>query len=212
MNIFKKIFYRFSHFPLTALVILLFSMQAIFAQSSTSLRGQISDLNGASISGATVVLSETATNISRTAVAKDDGSFVFEQLRPGIYDLRVEKTDFRPFEQKNIELLIATPTTLSIELQAGNINETVTVEADAASVLNRQDATIGTTFTEREVKELPFLARNPVTALTLQPGVVFTGESDTDLLAQGSNRNLDDREGVINGIRGNQTSVAIDGT
>lgn len=183
----------------------------VFAQSATSLRGSVSDANGAIVSGATVVLTEAETTNSRTVVGNEDGSFAFEQLRPGIYNVRVEKAGFRLYEQNGISLLIATPTTLRIELQAGNISEIVTVESEAASTLNRQDATVGTTFTEREVKELPFLARNPVTALTLQPGVVFTGESDTDLLAQGSNRDLDDREGVINGVRGNQTSVAIDG-
>ncbi len=211
MNILKRLFSSFYIFRLVSLTMLLISTTMVFAQSSTTLRGTVRDTNGAGVSGATIVLTETATNVSRTAAANNAGGFAYEQLRPGIYSVRVEKTNFRPFEQKNIELLIATPTTLAITLEAGNINESVTVESDAASTLNRQDATVGTTFTEREVKELPFLARNPVTALTLQPGVVFTGESDTDLLAQGSNRDLDDREGVINGIRGNQTSVAIDG-
>jgi hypothetical protein len=33
--------------------------------------------------------------------------------------------------------------------------------------------------------------------LTLQPGVVFTGSSDTDLLSMGSTQSLDPREGVV---------------
>ncbi len=211
MNTLKKLFGRFHNSLLAGLVIIFFGAQAVFSQNSASLRGTVSDANGAIVSGATVVLTEAETTNSRTIVGSEDGSFAFEQIRPGTYNLRVEKAGFRLYEQNGISLLVATPTTLRIELAAGNISETVTVESGAASTLNRQDATVGTTFTEREVKELPFLARNPITALTLQPGVVFTGESDTDLLAQGSNRDLDDREGVINGIRGNQTSVAIDG-
>lgn len=193
------------------ITLLVFGAATLRAQNSAALRGTISDANGASVAGAAIVLTETEASRSRTVTANESGAFAFEQLRPGIYRLRVEKSGFRPFEQNNIALLVATPINLKIQLEAGTVSETVIVESDAVSTLNRQDATIGTTFTEREVKELPFLARNPVTALTLQPGVVFTGESDTDLLQQGSNRDLDDREGVINGVRGNQTSVAIDG-
>lgn len=202
---------KFSHIFTLAALILILNVTNIFGQNTTSLRGSVRDSNGAAVAGATVVLTELQTAVSRSATANEDGNFSFEQLRPSLYVVRIEKEGFRPFEQKNVELLVATPTNLNIELQAGNVNETVTVENESASIINNQDATIGTTFTEREVKELPFLARNPVTALTLQPGVVFTGESDTDLLSQGSNRDLDDREGVINGVRGNQTSVAIDG-
>ena len=61
------------------------------------------------------------------------------------------------------------------------------------------------------MQDLPILARNIINLLTLQPGVVFTGMSDTDKLSMGSIATLDTREGVVDGIRGNQTDVTLDG-
>ncbi len=107
---------------------------------------------------------------------------------------------------------MATPATLNLRLEVGQVTEQINVEADLAPTLNTFDATVGHPFVEREVKSLPFLARNPVNLLTLRPGVVFTGESDTDLLFQGSIARLDKREGAVNGVRGNQTNITVDGT
>src|SRR6266478_7795625 len=81
----------------------------------------------------------------------------------------------------------------------------------AAPTLNTEDASVGNAFAEDQVKSLPFLARNVVNLLTLQPGVVFTGQSDTDRLSQGSISTLDPREGSVDGVRGNQTNITVDG-
>jgi hypothetical protein len=118
---------------------------------------------------------------------------------------------FRTFVHEGLRLLVATPARLDIELQVGPLTEEVTVRATAVSTLNTEDASGGNPFVETEVLRLPFVARNPVSLLTLQPGVVFTGESDTDQLFMGSVERLDDREGTVNGVRGNQSNVTVDG-
>ena len=56
-----------------------------------------------------------------------------------------------------------------------------------------------------QVNSLPVVARIPTTLLSLQPGVVFSGESN---LEDGI---LDPREGAVNGSRGDQTSITLDG-
>lgn len=106
---------------------------------------------------------------------------------------------------------MATATRLDIKLQLGAVAEQITVRAAKISTINTVDATVGNPFGEELVKSLPFSARNPMNLLTLQPGVVFTGESDTDLLFQGSIQQLDHREGAVNGIRGNQSNITVDG-
>jgi len=50
-----------------------------------------------------------------------------------------------------------------------------------------------------------------VNLLSLQPGVVFTGATDTDTLALGSTAKMDNREGVVNGVRGNESNITVDG-
>ncbi len=121
------------------------------------------------------------------------------------------KEGFKTFIQAKVSVLVATPTLLDARLELGSVSQQVIVESAAAPTINTQDATVGNTFNEQEVKDLPILARNVVNLLTLQPGVVFTGMSDTDKLNMGSIATMDTREGVVDGIRGNQTDVTLDG-
>lgn len=183
----------------------------IRAQEATSLKGAVTDPAGQAVAGATITLTDPASGVSRIAVTKADGLYQFSQLRPGAYALRIEMTGFKATVYDRVQLLVATPATLNLQLEVGQVTEQVNVEAGVTPTLNTFDATVGHPIVEREVKSLPFLARNPVNLLTLQPGVVFTGESDTDLLFQGSIARLDKREGAVNGVRGNQTNITVDG-
>lgn len=183
---------------------------ALRAQNVGSLRGQVSDPAGASVIGAKVTATDASSGVTRTMVTGNDGGYNFEQLSPGTYRLEVLKDGFKGFVTSKVTVLVATPTTLDVHLELGSVTQRVIVES-AALALNTQDATVGNAIGEQEVKDLPFLARNVVNLLTLQPGVVFTGQSDTDRLSMGSIATLDAREGSVNGMRGNQTNITVDG-
>lgn len=194
------------------LILLLLSIfLPVTAQQFTSLSGVVKDESGAAISNATVTVTDTMTNASRKLTTTGTGAYQFRQLQPGRYALRVESSGFKTFVRERVELLVASPAAIDVTLQPGAISEQVVITEQTTPTINAQDASVGNPFNERAIKNLPILARNPVTLLTLQPGVVFTGESDTDRLQQGANKNLDDREGFVNGLRANQTNVTIDG-
>jgi hypothetical protein len=192
---------------LTALVLL--GGVAVGQDLSSSLRGLVTDPSGAVIAGATATLSDPQTKFSRVAVTDGAGFYQFAQVPPGSYVLRLEHSGFLPLVREEVQLLVATPTTLNLSLAVGPVSAEIRVEGTVA--INSVDATHGNAFNEKEVKTLPFLARNPVNLLTLQPGVIFTGESDTDLLFLGSILRLNPREGAVNGIKGNQSNVTVDG-
>jgi hypothetical protein len=180
------------------------------AQNVGSLSGTVTDPSGAAIAGAKVTISDQGSGLSRTVESDKNGEYNFAQLNPGTYKLEVVKDRFRTFIAERVSVLVATPTQVTVKLELGAISEQVIVES-AAPALNTQDASVGNVVDEQEVKSLPFLARNVVNLLTMQPGVVFTGMSDTDRLSMGSVETLDSREGVVNGMRGNQTNVTLDG-
>jgi hypothetical protein len=184
---------------------------SILGQQFTSISGRVRDANGAAISGAKVTLTAADTRASRTVTTDEAGAYQFRQFRPGLYSLKIESAGFKTFEHERVELLVATPATIDVTMQPGAISEQIVISERTSSGVNTQDASAGNPLNERAIKNLPILARNPVTLLTLQPGVVFTGESDTDRLSQGANKNLDDREGFVNGLRANQTNVTVDG-
>ena len=193
-------------------LVLLFTTAGITtrAQTFTSVTGSVLDPTGAAIAGAEVTISNEGTGTKRIATSGAYGTYQFSQVAAGQYTLTAEAKGFKQAIREHVGVLVATPTRIDVTLQIGETNQSVTVAAEAQMV-NTQDASVGSAFQQDQIIQLPFAARNPVNLLTLQPGVVFTGSSDTDLLSMGSTQDLDPREGVVNGVRGNQSYVSLDG-
>jgi hypothetical protein len=192
---------------LSAIAILacLFVTSGGFAQTgTTSLRGTILDNSGAVITGATVTLTNSQQGFERTVVTEDTGTYEFLGLTPGVYSLRVEKENFRRHEINKIELQVNTPKTENVTLDIGSSTQTVEVAA-STQVLNTTDASLGTAFNENQIKQLPLDGRNVPDLLTLQAGVVYTGNR-SDI-----NKNTDTRSGAVNGSRSDQSNITLDG-
>ncbi len=177
---------------------------AAWSQATTSLRGTVTDPSGGAVANATVTLKEPATNVERTAKTGAAGDYSFLALPPGKYVLSVQASGFERYEQTNLELLVNSPATANVQLKLGSVNETVAVTAEAP-VLNSVDASIGSAFNEQQVKQIPLEGRNVPDLLTLQAGVVYTGNRP-DL-----NRDYDTRSGAVNGARSDQSNVTLDG-
>jgi len=196
---------------LIGLVIAISVASVAWTQNVGSLQGTVTDPVGGAVGGATAKLTDLASGAVRTAVSDGTGGYSFAQLNPGVYKLEISKDGFKTNVEEKVAIVVATPTKLDVALEIGSVSQQVMVESAAVPQLNTQDATVGNAFNEDQVKSLPFLARNVVNLLTLQPGVVFTGQSDTDRLSQGSISTLDPREGAVDGVRGNQTNITVDG-
>jgi hypothetical protein len=181
------------------------------AQSATAtLSGIVTDPTGANVAKASITLQNTSTGIKRATTTNSDGYFTVPLLPPGNYTLTVEQQGFATITNRDVILNVGDQQTLRVQLKVGQINEAVPIESGATTI-NAVDAARGNAIGEREVKSLPLAARNPLGLLTLQPGVVFTGQSNIDSLFQGAINKLDQREGAVNGVRGNQTNVSVDG-
>jgi hypothetical protein len=198
-------------FAFVSMLLVLACSGTLQAQNVGSLQGTVTDATGAAVAGAKVVATDLSSSVVHSTVSAEDGGYSFSQLAPGDYKVEFSKEGFKTFIQAKVSVLVATPTLLDVRLEVGTITQQVVVESAAAPTINTQDATVGNTIGEKEVKDLPILARNIVNLLTIQPGVVFTGVSDTDKLNMGSIATMDPREGVVDGIRGNQTDVTLDG-
>jgi hypothetical protein len=191
----------------------LFTAGGASAQNTGLLRGDVTDPSGGAVVKATVSATDNATKAAHSTQTDSTGSYSFAQLTPGVYTVKVTVQGFKAYVAEQVNVVVGMPTTLNIQLKLGSVSDQVIVTSPVAPVLNTTDATVGNPFTEKEVKDLPFLARNVINLLTLQPGVVFTGQSDTDLLSTGamSDAILDRREGAVNGMRGTQSNITVDG-
>ena len=197
---------RFGSRVSVMLTVFFVMLQVVSAQTgSTSLRGTVSDASGAALPGASVVLSNEARGFNRTATTGSTGSYEFLQLPPGTYHVTVEMSGFRKVEQKEVALLVDTPSTINFKLDVGSKTEVVEVTAEGA-VVNTTDASIGNAFGEAQVKELPMEGRNVPDLLTLQAGVTYLGNRES--LNEQQN---DTRSGAVNGAHSDQTNITLDG-
>jgi hypothetical protein len=146
-----------------------------FSQSSSLLRGTVSDQQGAVIPGVIVTLSNAGIGFTRASTTSADGQYQFLQIAPGTYRIVAEKMGFRQLTRTDIQLLVNTPTTLDFHMELGTNTETIEVAAEA-SAINTVDASVGNAFSEQQVRELPLETRNVVQLLSLEPGVTTNGE------------------------------------
>jgi len=121
----------------------------VFAQSTTLLRGTVTDPQAAVIAGAKVTLSSDATGFSRSSISGTNGEYQFLQLAPGTYRIVVEVTGFTTLTRTDVQLLVNTPTTLDLRMELGKTTETVNVAAEA-SAINTVDASVGNAFSETQ--------------------------------------------------------------
>ena len=185
-------------------VFFLVTTSALGQTGTTSVRGSVLDKSGAAIVGATVSLDNAGQALHHQTKTSSTGEYEFLGLPPGIYSLTAEMAGFRKWEQKSLQLLVNSPATQNITLEVGTTTETVEVSAQAVT-LNTTDASLGIAFNENQVKQLPLESRNVPDLLSLQAGVVYTGNrSDIDT-------NTDTRSGSVNGARSDQSNITLDG-
>ena len=167
------------------------SSVALAQTGSSSVRGIVTDAQGRTVAGANVILSNEQKNFTRTQTTNSDGLYVFTSVPPGAYLLEIEAAGFRKAQVSQVTAQIETTRNVDVQLEAGNIAETVSVVAGVDAPINTSDATLGNTFEARRITELPLNANNVVGLLSLQPGVT--------------------RAGFVNGGRADQANITLDG-
>ena len=175
-------------------------------ESRGKIMGTVTDPNKAAVPGASVKIIDPARGTSVSLETNSEGLFQAPYLLPGTYQVIIEIAGFKKFIQDNVELRINDTRDLSIVLEVGGTEETVTVTAGAAE-LNTADANLGQTVDQKRLAELPLVHGDPYTLIGLSPGVAHTGSQRLD-------RPFEPTHIVgyaIDGTRGNRSDLLIDG-
>jgi len=188
---------------LLALGLVLSPLSTTAQQGTSAIIGDVTDPQGATVSGATVTASDASSGVSRETKTDGVGQFQFLSLQPGSYAIRVEMNGFRTVVTDKIEALVSTTQKVTIKLELGEVSQTVTVTETSVAVVNTTDATLGNAFNSRQILALPFEGRDAAAVLSLQPGVTFIGNNVDD--------NVDTRNGALNGGRSDQANITLDG-
>src|ERR1700682_5739932 len=181
---------------------LVLSAFAAYSQSTTSLRGTVSDPSAAVIPQAKVTLQDPATGFKRQILTGADGVYQFLQVAPGTYQLVVEKPGFSTLTRDGVQLLVNTPSTTDLTMVIGKTGDVVNVMSEAP-LLNTTDASIGNAFSERQVRQLPLETRNRVETLSPQPGVTPSGEvlgarrDQNNIMLDGADVNNNQNSGLV---------------
>jgi hypothetical protein len=138
-------------------------------QASASITGIVADPSGAVVPNATVTLTNALTGVSRTATTNSSGNYVFVDVNPAPYTMRVEKTGFSRITQPQFTVEVNQTATMNFTLSVGSSTQTVTVEASAVAV-EASTAELGTVINQEAVNDLPLNGRNFTQLLTLTPG------------------------------------------
>lgn len=187
-----------------------------FAQEITgSLVGTVRDSNGAAVSGATVTITDPSKDniVIRTVTTNDNGDYSAPNLAVSTYQVSVEAANFKKFVQNDVKLDVGQRRTIDFALEAGNISEVVTVEADQVAI-ETTTPTASTLISGDQVRELSLNNRNFVQLITLAPGV---SNNQDDLFNVGTT-NPDTTNGApntinisVNGARSSSNTFTVDG-
>jgi len=169
----------------------------------------VNDPSGAVLPKANLVLTEVDTAQQTAIVSDTSGIGVFPQLKPGSYKLTISAPGFQSTVLDNITVVIGQRTALNVAMQVGSVNNTVTVSASGASLLNSESAAVGQVINKTSIEELPLNGRNfiQLTQLTTgatpigqgnSPSTTWTGRSDTTVSFAGLRES--DTSYLVNGI------------
>ncbi|MDX1980412.1 MAG: carboxypeptidase regulatory-like domain-containing protein [Bryobacteraceae bacterium] len=137
----------------------------------STLQGVVEDGQGAVVPGAKVVATGVATGVNHETVSGEDGRYVLPFLPPGDYRIAAEATGFKRYVRENFHIGTNERPSLTLQLEVGQISESVTITAEA-SALETSTASTGQVISSRQIENMPMNGRTPLVLAQLAFGVV----------------------------------------
>ena len=174
---------------LACLLVLFVAANEAWTQSFTGgVRGAVSDPGGV-IPGAEVTLTNENTGVSRTASTNERGEYNFPNLAPGSYTLRTTLQGYKTYEQKGLRVGTAQFLTVDVNLEVGQLQETITVTG-AAPLVETSNASTGEVLDAQELATLPSPGRAAFLIGVTVPTVVATGDAQFNRQQDQTNASL----------------------
>ena len=150
---------------------LLAGSPALAQTSLGTISGTVRDPSGAVIAGASVTLTNEATQVSRTVITNEQGAYRADAVQPGPYTVKVTASGF---DRKQIEHLAVQPsiiTSQDINLEVGKLTSEVQVEAANPASLDTDTGQLASTISTSQITAMPIMSLNPVELAETVPGV-----------------------------------------
>jgi hypothetical protein len=164
---------------LLATATLLFSTQMVFGQGSTGnaqLNGTVTDPSGSMVVGASILLRNTATDVSFNAVSNESGLYAIANVPPGTYELKVSSSGFANYTQTGLVLTVGETRTVNVGLKVASAGETIVVTTEAPTIEPTRSE-ISQVISKQQVDSLPISNRVFTDFALLTPGVTSSRTS-----------------------------------
>ncbi len=187
-----------------AALLLLVGFSPALAQTETGqIVGTVSDSTNAVIAGADVTVKSVEKQTQRTTTTNEKGQFVVTSLLPDTYDVTITASGFAPSVNR-VQLSVGGRISLdNIHLNVQADNTVVDVLAGEGGIsINTSNSELSTVVSEKQLKELPTISRDPYALVALSGNVSDGDPGGASGRGVGFN---------INGARSSGTNVLLDG-
>ena len=152
-----------------AIAALFVSVSLLGQALSGTIVGTVTDQAGAVVPAAKVTLTNEGTQFTRTVETNQSGQYVASSFPPGKIRLEVQHPGFQKLVRAGVELTAADTVSVNLELQVGNVQQTVEVTG-AAPLLQTQTAAVSSLVTNQQIREIPLNGRTFTQLLQIMPG------------------------------------------
>ncbi len=170
-------------FQKTTVILVLAFWPVVGTSQSTfgDIRGTTRDPANAALPQALVTIHDLDDNTSRTTLSDENGSYLFENLKPGQYQVSAAKQGFATSSVVNVELTARQSARVDVAMSLAAVAQTINVEASAEQI-NTENATVGDTRGTDQLVEMPLNFRaqttSPLASLALSPAVITDSQGN----------------------------------
>jgi hypothetical protein len=179
------------------------------AQTTTvgTISGTVRDEKGAVVPKAEVSIDGEGTGTSREVKSDADGFYLAASLPPGRYTVSSAPRGFKKSVASAVDLHVGENKVVNLDLQVGQVSETVTISSDTAPVETRSGE-VSSLISEKQVTELPLNGRNYAQLALMVPGVSPPSGGSFSANGTGLDSHVDMS---VNGNQSNANMWTVDG-
>ncbi len=179
---------------LSVLIFTIFTATGTAQTALGTLRGVVLDQQGGALPGATVTVRQVETNTVQTIATSGEGRYFLPNLRPGKYEVLSELSGFTP-DKQGLDLRVGQDLTVNFTMKVGGLAESIIVVARSVAV--ETQSTLATVISNKQIDDLPTIARNFSALATLSPGATTSNTTGT---GQGTGVSISGQRPFSNGI------------
>jgi hypothetical protein len=171
-----------------------------------SLVGNVTDPQGGVLRGVSVAITNTGTGLKLETTTDETGSYIFRNLLPGNYDMKLSFSGFKEMNQSSVIVTAGNPKRVDVKLEIGAAQESISVTADAAT-LRTEKSDLSTEINSKQVVSLPLNQyRNYQSLLNLVPGATPVQFQNAEIDTPGRSMRT-----WVNGTQPSSNTTRVDG-